>query len=83
MRKNKPKPVPPPHPKGIPNVPVAQLRPGWRVMTGVQLSLYDVPGIQTIHIRRYATVKDPAASYQQAPPEVSCYGINLTGHPEL
>ena len=50
MRKNKPKPVPPPHPKGIPNVPVAQLRPGWRVMTGVQLSLYDVPGIQTIHI---------------------------------
>ena len=50
MRTNKPLPVPPPHPKGIPNVPVAQLRPGWRVMTGVQLSLYDVPGIQTIHI---------------------------------
>ena len=50
MRKNKPKPVPPPHPKGIPNVPVAQLRPGWHVMTGVQLSLYDIPGIQTLHI---------------------------------
>jgi len=50
MRKNKPKPVPPPHPKGIPNVPVPHHRSGWRVMTGVQLSLYDIPGIQTIHI---------------------------------
>ena len=28
-------------------------------------------------------MKAPAASYQQAQLEVSCYGINLTGHPEL
>ena len=50
MRKNKPNPVPPPHPKGIANVPATQYHPNWRAMTGVQLSLYDIPGIQTIHI---------------------------------
>ena len=28
-------------------------------------------------------MKAPAASYQHAQLQVSCYGINLTGHPEL
>lgn len=50
MRKNKLKPVPPPYPKGIPKAPVPQLRPCWLVTTGVQLSLYDIPDIRTIHI---------------------------------
>ena len=50
MRKNKPKPVPHLHPNNVPKASVAQPRPCWHAAAGVQLSSYDIPGIQTIHI---------------------------------
>lgn len=51
MRKNKPKPVPHLHPNNVPKASVAQPRPCWHAAAGVQLSLYDIPDIQAIHIR--------------------------------
>ena len=51
MRKNNPKPVPHLHPKDVPKAHAGQLLPFWHAMTGVQLSLYDIPNIRTTRTR--------------------------------
>lgn len=50
MHQSKRKPVSHPHSKSTTKLSAAQPPPCWHIMTGVQLSLYDIQTIRTIRI---------------------------------